>query len=94
MNVMHSTLVLILTISGLTGQEGGGGPMELVQLRNAWKKERMEVDKKVDAAYLESLEMMKKRLIKHGQTKAVEAVESLAVLVMQLVGLLKELEML
>jgi hypothetical protein len=75
MNVMHSTLVLILTVSGLTGQEGGGGPMELVQLRNAWKKERMEVDKKVDAAYLESLEMMKKRLIKHGQTKAVEAVD-------------------
>ena len=49
--------------------------MELVQLRNAWKKERMEAEKKVDAAYLESLEMMKKRLIKHGQTKAVEAVD-------------------
>ena len=75
MNAMRSTLILVLTVSGLMGQEGGAPPMELVQLRNAWKKERMEAEKKVDAAYLESLETMKKRLVKQGQTKAVEAVE-------------------
>lgn len=75
MNVMHSTLILVLTVSGLTGQEGGAGPIELVQLRKAWRKERVEAGKKADAAYLESLETMKKRLAKHGQAKAVEAVE-------------------
>ena len=75
MNVMHSTLVLVLTVSGLTGQEVAGGPMELEQLRKAWRKERIASGKKVDAAYLESLETMKRRLVKHGQTKAVEAVD-------------------
>jgi hypothetical protein len=57
------------------GQEGGGGVVELDQLRKAWMKERVEVRKKVDVAYLESLETMKRRLVKSGQTKAVEAVD-------------------
>lgn len=75
MNVMHSSLILVLTVSGLTGQEVAGGPMELEQLRKAWRKERISSGKKVDAAYLESLETMKRRLVKNGQTKAVEAVD-------------------
>jgi hypothetical protein len=49
--------------------------MELDQLRKAWMKERVEAGKKVDSAYLESLETMKRRLVKNGQTKAVEAVD-------------------
>lgn len=64
-------------LSGVAGQEGGdsSGPAELVQLRKAWLQERSVAGSKVDAEYLESLEIMKGRLAKKENAKAVEALD-------------------
>jgi hypothetical protein len=80
MKVVPVGLIFCAMLSGLVGQEGSSqgdwsGPAELAQLRKAWLLERTEAGSKVDADYLESLEMMKVRLVKHGNLKAVAAVE-------------------